>query len=165
MKVIPEPVTPVEFGVLTAVEMVTAMIIYIPVAYMADRWGKRPFVLITFGFFTLFPLVLIFARSFGSLAAAFVIRGLKEFGEPARKALIVELAPEGRKASAFGLYYLIRDAVVSLAAFGGAFLWKAAPEVNLMTAFSFGLAGTIWFALHWRRLWGASPGCDLDPAR
>ncbi|MCD6351368.1 MAG: MFS transporter, partial [Armatimonadetes bacterium] len=84
---------------------------------------------------------------FWPLVGAFIVRGLKEFGEPTRKALILDLAPEGRKAALFGLYYLIRDVVVSLAAFGGAFLWMAGPKVNLLVAFAAGLAGTLWFAI------------------
>jgi MFS family permease len=122
---------------------------------MADRMGKKPFVVLTFGFFTLFPLVLLFSTNYLLLVLAFVVRGLKEFGEPARKAMIVDLAPEGRKASVFGLYYLIRDTIVSIAAFGGAFLWQASPTVNLLTAFGFGVLGTIWFA--WK-------GRDIAPA-
>jgi hypothetical protein len=46
----------------------------------------------------------------------------------------------------FGLYYLMRDVVVSFAAFGGAFLWLIDPKVNFLTAFAFGAAGTVWFA-------------------
>ena len=64
MKTIAEPVTAVQFGLLTSIEMVTALFIYIPVAYMADKGGKKIFVLITFVFFTLFPLVLLFCQSF-----------------------------------------------------------------------------------------------------
>jgi MFS family permease len=142
----PGPVTSLQFGTLRAVEMATAILVYIPVAWMADRMGKKPFVLLTFVFFTLFPVALLFTRSYGLLLAAFMLRGLKEFGEPARKALIVDLAPEDRKASVFGLYYLVRDVIVSAAAFGGAFLWQIAPEVNLLTAFGFGAIGTLWFA-------------------
>jgi len=128
-------------------------------------------VLITFGFFTLFPLVLLFAKSFWIMVLAFVIRGLKEFGEPTRKALIMDLAPESRKAATFGVYYLIRDVIVSVAAFGGAFLWDAStvqslvnivgrgqiilpfvnrvasPTLNLLAAFGFGVLGTLYFAL------------------
>ncbi len=105
------------------------------------------------------------------MVAAFIIRGLKEFGEPARKALIMDLAPEGKKAGTFGVYYLLRDIIVSLAAFGGAFLWNASaserlfgtaagghsflfwlqsaasPKVNFLTAFGFGILGTVYFAL------------------
>ena len=164
-------VTPLQFGVLTTVEMVTAMLVYIPVAYLADRSTKKPFVVITFGFFTLFPLVLLVSRSFWLMVIAFIIRGLKEFGEPTRKALIMDLAPDGKKASTFGVYYLIRDVIVSIAAFGGALLWDAttaaklfdmigighqilpwlesvtSPATNFLVAFSFGLLGTIYFAV------------------
>jgi len=164
-------ITPLQFGVLTTIEMVTAMLIYIPVAYLADRGTKKPFVVATFGFFTLFPLVLLFSRTFWHLVVAFIIRGMKEFGEPTRKALIMDLAPEGKKASTFGVYYLLRDIVVSMAAFGGAFLWDASaadglsgilefgrnllswlrpvasPATNLIAAFGFGLMGTLYFAL------------------
>jgi len=141
-----------KFGVLRAVEMATAILIYIPVAYMADRTHKKPFVVMTFIFFTLFPLVLLFSRSFEMLLAAFVLRGLKEFGEPTRKALIMDLAPEDQKAGMFGVYYLVRDVIVSIAAFGGAFLWKISPEVNLLTAFGFGAIGTAWFAVRGKDL-------------
>ncbi|MEW6267589.1 MAG: MFS transporter [Thermodesulfobacteriota bacterium] len=147
MKEILAPVSALQFGVLTAVEMATAVLVYIPVAYLADRGTKKPFVLMTFVFFTLFPLALLFSRSFEVLILAFILRGLKEFGEPTRKALIMDLAPEGRKASTFGLYYLIRDTVVSVSAFGGAFLWMISPAANFLTAFGFGFLGTIWFAL------------------
>jgi MFS family permease len=150
MKRVASPVSAFEFGILTSVEMATAVLIYIPVAWMADRTEKKPFVVMTFIFFTLFPLALIFCRSFWPLLAAFVLRGLKEFGEPTRKALIMDLAPEGRKAAMFGLYYLLRDVVVSAAAFGGAFLWMLSPTVNFLTAFAFGAAGTVWFALYGR---------------
>lgn len=145
MKIIAEPVSAFQFGILTAIEMTTALLIYVPVAWLADRTVKKPFVVLTFLFFTLFPLVLLFCRSFWPLAAVFALRGLKEFGEPTRKALIMELAPEECKAGMFGLYYLMRDIVVSLAAFGGAFLWMISPAANFLSAFGFGVLGTVWF--------------------
>jgi len=139
--------SPVTFGILTTIEMVTAMLVYIPVAYLADRGSKKPFVTITFGFFTLFPLVFMFAHNFWAFAVAFIIRGLKEFGEPTRKALIMDLAPEGQKAGMFGLYYLMRDVIVSLAAFSAGFLWNISPQVNFTVAFGFGVIGTLFFAI------------------
>ena len=152
MEVITMPLSGLQFGLLTTVEMATALLIYIPVAYLADRGQKKPFVQMTFVFFTLFPLVLLFCQSFWPLVGAFVLRGLKEFGEPTRKALIMDLAPENRKAGMFGLYYLLRDMVVSVAAFGGAYLWIIGPEVNLWVAFGFGLLGTCWFTWKGRDL-------------
>ncbi len=150
MKIIISPINAVQFGVLTAVEMVTALLIYIPVAYLADRGTKKPFVVMTFIFFTFFPFSLLFCQSFWLLVGAFILRGLKEFGEPTRKALIMDLAPEGRKAATFGLYYLMRDTVVSMAAFGGAFLWMISPQTNFLTAFACGVSGTVWFTLRGR---------------
>ena len=149
-RTIAHPTSELTFGWLSAIENITAVLIYVPVAILADRFGKKPFVLITFAFFTLFPLALLHAQSFNLLVAVFVLRGLKEFGEPTRKALIMDLAPEGRKAAMFGLYYLLRDVTVAFAAFGGALLWQVSPQANLLTAFGCGVIGTIWFALRGR---------------
>jgi len=146
MQTIAQPVTAFQFGLLTAIEMATAVLVYIPVAHLADKTAKKPFVVITFIFFTFFPLGLIFCQSFLWLIPAFVLRGLKEFGEPTRKALILDLAPESCKAGMYGLYYFIRDVCVSVAAFGGAFLWLVSPTTNFIVAFVFGVLGTIGFA-------------------
>ena len=145
-------ITAVQFGVLTAIEMTTAALIYLPVARLADRGAKKPFVIITFVFFTAFPLVLLCSRSFGMLVVAFVLRGLKEFGEPTRKSMILDLAPPDARAATFGLYYLIRDVIVSLAAFGGFWLWNMAPAINLLVATACGALGTIWFAVYGKDL-------------
>jgi MFS family permease len=150
MKTIAEPVTALSFGILTAIEMTVAMLVYIPVAYLADKNTKKPFIVITFMFFSFFPLVLFFCQSFSLLVFAFILRGLKEFGEPTRKALIMDLAPENRKAAMFGLYYLLRDSIVSIAAFGGAFLWQIDPSTNFIVAFLFGVMGTGFFAVFGR---------------
>jgi MFS family permease len=159
----PGPINTVQFGLLRTVEMATAILIYVPVAWLADRGRKKPFVIMTFIFFTLFPVMLYFSRSFPMLIAAFVLRGLKEFGEPTRKALIMDLAPEEHKAGMFGLYYLIRDVIVSIAAFGGAFLWSHSPQLNLFTAAAFGAIGTLWFVLQGRDLGPPQPAPQQAP--
>jgi MFS family permease len=134
-----------QFGYLVAFEMVTAMICYIPVAHLADKYGRRPFVLVTFLFFTLFPVTLIWATNFGWLAVAFIVRGLKEFGEPARKALIIGEATPELRARTYGAYYLIRDCVVTTGSFLGAWLWSISPQVNFIGAAVCGGLGTLWF--------------------
>ncbi|MBZ5635136.1 MAG: MFS transporter [Acidobacteriia bacterium] len=151
-------VTATQFGFLTAIEMATAVVCYLPVAKMADQGSKKPFVVITFVNFALFPLVLLLSRTFPALIVAFIVRGLKEFGEPTRKALIMQLAPQNRKAAAFGAYYLFRDTMVSLAAFGGAFLWKLGAAENFLAAFAFGMGGAIWFSVFGREDSSASEG-------
>jgi MFS family permease len=139
-------ITPFQFGVLTAIEMTVALLIYIPTASISDLAGRKTMVVLTFAIFTAFPAVLLISTSFPMMVLAFVIRGLKEFGEPSRKTLIMELATEGLKGQMFGLYYLIRDIIVSVAAFGGAWLWMISPETNLIAATAFGVLGTLWFA-------------------
>jgi MFS family permease len=134
-----------QFGVLVACEMIAAMICYIPVAHLADKYGRRPFVLVTFMFFTLFPVTLVWANSFGWLAVAFVVRGLKEFGEPARKAMIIGEAVPALRARTYGAYYLIRDCVVTTGSFLGAGLWSLSPRANFLGAAVCGALGTAWF--------------------
>jgi MFS family permease len=138
-------VTAQQFGWLVTCEMVTAMFCYIPVAHLADKYGRRPFVLITFGFFTLFPVTLLFAHDFKWLALAFVVRGLKEFGEPARKALIIGEALPELRARTYGAYYLIRDCTVTSGSLLGAWLWHISPQANFLGAAICGALGTLWF--------------------
>src|SRR5215475_3107363 len=78
-----------QVGVLTAIEMLTATLCIIPTSYFADKFRREPFVIATFVMFTLFPIALLMSRSFSALAIAFAIRGLKEFGDTSRKALII----------------------------------------------------------------------------
>ena len=138
-------VTAQQFGYLVTFEMVTAMLCYIPVAHLADKYGRRPFVLVTFGFFTLFPVTLLFAHNFAWLALAFGVRGLKEFGEPARKALIIGEAEPELRARTYGAYYLVRDCTVTSGSFLGAWLWHISPQANFIGAASCGALGTVWF--------------------
>ncbi len=134
-----------QFGVLMAIEMATAMLCYIPVAHLADKYGRRPFVLATFLFFTAFPVTLLWAGNFNWLALAFVVRGLKEFGEPSRKALIISQASPELRARTYGAYYLIRDCVVTTGSFLGAWLWRLSPHANFLGAALCGALGTVWF--------------------
>jgi MFS family permease len=147
-----------QFGVLVACEMVTAMVCYIPVAHLADKYGRRPFVLVTFVFFTLFPVTLLWANNFGWLALAFVVRGLKEFGEPARKALIIGEAVPALRARTYGAYYLIRDCVVTSGSFLGAWLWSISPQANFVGAALCGALGTAWF---WWFVYRRKPAAGL----
>lgn len=129
-------------GILTAIEMIVAVACYIPVAYMAERYGREPFVIATFFFFTIFPVTMALAHSFPLLVAAFAVRGLKEFGDSPRKALIVSYASEKTRGRTVGAYYLIRDTFVSAGALAGAWLWKFGPQVNFWSAAALGVVGT-----------------------
>ena len=135
------------YGLLIAVQMLTAIAVYLPAAKFADNLGRKPFVIATFLAFAFFPLAVVNAHSFGALAAAFVVGGLREIGEPSRKALIVDFAEPAIRARVVGLYYLIRSVAIAPAAFAGAVLWERDPSAPFLAAFAIGLAGTFLFAL------------------
>lgn len=136
-----------EFGWLMAIQRVTNLVLYVPAAALSDRMNRKPFVLATFAFFALFPLALALAGGFRGAVAAFVIAGLWEVGEPARKALIVDLADEAARARAVGVYYLARNMAVFPAALAGGALWQAAgPQGMLYASFVVGAAGFLLYA-------------------
>jgi MFS family permease len=134
-----------QFGVLTGIEMATAVAFSIPVAHLSDKYGREPFILATFVFFTLFPIFLLFAQDYSGLILSFVIRGLKEFGEPARKSSIIGLSPEPTRARTIGAYYLIRDSIVTSGSFLGALLWEMSPRANFLGAALAGVIGTVCY--------------------
>ncbi len=134
-----------QVGLLVTVEMLAATLCIIPASHFADRHGRERFVVVTFFFFTLFPLSLLVAKSFYALLIAFAIRGFKEFGDTSRKALILSYCDPQRRGQFVGTYYLIRDLIVSLGAILGAYLWKVSPEFNFLGAAAFGLAGSVFY--------------------
>ena len=134
------------YGLLVAIQLVTSILIYIPAARIADRIGRKPFVIITFTCFALFPIAVVLSRGFASLVLAFIVGGLREIGEPSRKAMIVDFAEPHLRARSVGLYYLVRSLSITPAAAIGGLLWKIAPQVTFFTAGAIGFIGTFVFA-------------------
>jgi MFS family permease len=135
------------YGTLIAIQMITSILVYIPAGKIADRVGRKPFVIATFLSFAVFPLAVIVASSFAFLIVAFIIGGLREIGEPSRKAMIVDLAQDNVRARSVGLYYLVRSLSITPAAAIGGLLWSIAPQVPFIVAGVIGLIGTLVFAL------------------
>jgi MFS family permease len=133
------------FGTLLAILFTTTLLIYVPAAKAADRVGRRPFIIATFCAFALYPLAVISAHDFTGLVIAFIIGGLREIGEPARKAMIVDFAAPKLRARSVGLYYLVRSMAITPAAAIGGLLWKYSPQTPFLIAGIFGIAGTFIF--------------------
>jgi len=140
-------VSAIDFGVAVAVQSLTAILVYIPAAKIAERTGKKPFVIATFVAFSFFPLAIVWSTSFPWLLAAFVVGGLREVGEPARKALIIDLAEPALRARVVGLYYLGRSVAIAPAAFIGGLLWKISPLIPFYVAAAIGAIGVFVFTL------------------
>lgn len=135
------------FGVLIAVQALSAILVYLPAASIARRTGKKPFVIATFVAFAVFPVAVVSATSFAWLMAAFVLGGLREVGEPARKAMIIDLAQPSMRARVVGLYYLGRSLAIAPAAFVGGLLWKISPAIPFYVAGGVGVVGVVTFVL------------------
>jgi len=137
--------TPV-FGMLYALQQAVSLVMYLPSGKLAELTGRRPLIALTFLFFALFPLAVQWAHSFTALVVAFVIGGLKEMGEPARKAFIVDLADPAERARAVGVYYTIRNLLIVPAGAIGGILWTSDPKIPLQVAGGVGILG---FAAFW----------------
>ncbi|HWJ15318.1 MAG TPA: MFS transporter [Gemmatimonadaceae bacterium] len=135
------------FGVLVAVQALTTIVVQIPAARLAVRVGKKPFVTATFLAFALFPLAVVLAHSLPWLVLAFIVGGLRELGEPARKALIVDFAAPAMRGRVVGLYYLCRSVAIAPAAFIGGLLWRVSPSFPFYVATATGLAGVVAFVV------------------
>jgi MFS family permease len=139
-------VTLPRYGVLVAIQLATAILIYIPSARLADRLGRKPFVIATFLCFAFFPVAIVLAPDFRSLVCAFIIGGLREIGEPSRKAMIVDFAQHNLRARTVGLYYLVRSLSITPASAIGGLLWRVRPQIPFIVAGAIGLVGTFLFA-------------------
>jgi len=135
----------VEYGTLYAIQQAVAIAFYVPGGRIADLSGRGPLIALTFVFFAAFPLAVRLATSFPTLIGAFILGGLKEIGEPARKSLIVDLAADHQRGRAVGVYYTIRNLLVFPAGVIGGLLWQRAPTLPLEAACVVGAAGTMLF--------------------
>lgn len=120
------------FGLMTALLIVTSLVVYVPAARAADAGARKPWVVFTFAAFTLYPLAILLSFNIWLLALAFIIGGLREIGEPARKASIVDMAPPHLRGRVVGAYYAIRGfSIMPTALVAGAlYAWRpAAPFV------------------------------------
>ncbi len=157
-------------SVMLNIQAATNVLMYLAIGPLASRAGlaKKPYIGMTFVFFALFPVSLAIlgpTLGFAGLAVAFVVGGMREIGEPARKAMIAELVPVDVKTQATGLYWSVRSLAVMWASPVGAVLWIGGDFVRAgfgpILLFSVaGLAGLIGAAVFWIKFGRGAPGVD-----
>jgi MFS family permease len=141
-----------DYGLLASLTAFTALATYIPVGKLVDRAASpKPFIAITFFLFSAFPFALVLLPRTGmplmaALVLAFVVNGLREVGEPARKAAIAAGMPPEIRARAVGLYWGLRSFFFCPAPLAAWWLWERfGPEAAFLTGGAIGLCGTAWF--------------------
>jgi hypothetical protein len=129
--------------------------------------SPKPFIGTTFLLFALFPITLVLlprlCATFGlpvlaGLVVVYVINGLRELGEPARKALISTGFPPEVRARAVGLYWGLRSFAFCPAPLVAAYLWThIGPDRTFLIGGGIGLVGTAWYAVSSRLAPAQSP--------
>lgn len=132
-----------EFGILIGIQMTVSIISYAPAAYFVRRVGHKPVIIVSFICFALYPILIIFANSYFMLAVGYVVAGGKEFGEPARKSLIVDLTSISERGKNVGFYYSLRSVAIIPASILGAHLWEISSEITAITASSIAALGLL----------------------
>jgi len=144
-------------GWLLSIMALTALATYVPIAKWADRSASpTPFIGTTFLLFSLFPICLVLLPKASAalglpvmvgLVMTYMINGLRELGEPARKALISTGFPPEVRARGVGLYWGLRSFAFCPAPIVAAVLWRAiGPDATFLIGGGIGLAGTAWYA-------------------
>ncbi len=159
-------------SVLLSIQAVTNIVLYVFIGPLASREGlaKKPYIGLSFLFFALFPISLAIlgpTLGFTGLALAFVVGGLREIGEPARKAMIADLVPAGVRTQAIGMYWSARSLAVMWASPVGAAIWvignRIRPGMGPIGTLAFaGLLGLVGSGLFFLRFGRGSRNSD-DP--
>lgn len=147
-----------EAGVLIALTSLTALLTYIPAGKIIDRApSPKPYIGVTFFLFALFPINLVLLPKLlpalgvpmmGALGIIFVLNGLRELGEPARKAMISGGFSSDIRVRAIGLYWGLRSFAFCPAPLISYLLWRwLGPQATFLIGGIVGMLGTAWFWL------------------
>ena len=113
----------------------------LPLGGLSDRIGQYPVVLTGYALFAAVYLGFAAAGSGWALAALFAVYGLYIAAtEGTSKALVGRAIPEGRRASALGLYYTATGLASFAASTAGGLLWST---VGPWATFAFGAAAAL----------------------
>jgi MFS family permease len=136
-----------DVGLYIALNHFTALVTYLPIGRLTQTVGLQPFIGWSFVFFAVFPLTLVLLPN-EALFVAFVVFGLREIGEPARKALITSSLPAAVRAQGVGMYWGLRSLAICSAPLAGAALWLALDaDAVMLAACALGAIGAaIYFA-------------------
>jgi MFS family permease len=139
-----------KYGLLMGLATGTSIACYLPVSRLADRMGRAsrgPYMAVSFLFVTAFPLALLCTGRAAWLIPLFILQGLREFGEPARKALIMDLLPQAGRGEQMGAYYMLRGIVLFPAPFVGGMLWEWQHTSPFLVGGLVSAVGLLWFLL------------------
>jgi len=125
--------------VLYLIFSVIASIFSIPFGKLADRFGRKPVLFLSFILWALVCLNFMVSQSYWVVMINFILYGLHKGAlEPVQKTFVAELAPVAYRASSLGAFQMIIGLCALPASFIAGLLWS---QVNLLAPvyLSFGL--------------------------
>lgn len=118
-----------------------ASVMSLPFGKLADKFGRRAIVVLSYSLFGLMCLGFIFVQSFEGVVALFVLYGLyRAAADPVQRAFVSELAPTRYRASILGAFQLIVGLCALPASLIAGILWET---VEKSAPFLFSLSLTI----------------------
>jgi MFS transporter, DHA1 family, multidrug resistance protein len=118
-----------QIGLLSTITGVVVLVLTVPGGRLADRLGRKP-LLVAGLTITSLPAMLVasgIAQSFWAMAwLSLVMATGNAMGNPARQALIADVAPSGRQGLAMGIYGVAEDVGFLIGPLMGGLLWDRA---------------------------------------
>jgi MFS family permease len=137
-------VSPLRYGFLQALETVSMAILIVPIGRLADRrgnLGRKRFTALDFFFNGLFSLLIPLVPSANWFYLVFLLPGVRESLEPARKALLVDLAGKGEHGRIIGFYFFLLGVINFPASFLAGLLWEWNPIAPFLVGGSITMMG------------------------
>jgi len=122
-----------QIGLLSTITGVVVLLLTVPGGRLTDRLGRKP-VLVAGLSITSLPSIAVasgFAQDFVAMALLSVVMATgNAMGNPARQALIADVAPSGRQGLAMGIYGVAEDVGFLIGPLVGGLLWdRAGPPI------------------------------------
>jgi len=103
---------------------VVAAFTSLPFGKLSDRIGRKGVLFLSFGFWAMVCLGIIFAKTNWQLILVFVFYGLHKAAlEPVQRTLVCELVPDRIRASSLGGFQMVIGLCALPASLGAGFLW------------------------------------------